>query len=174
MKIEFTSSDHYTWSDFVFKVLSDREYVVFDLEATGPNHETGSVTQIGAIRVRNGNPIDNETFSNLVKPWKEIPKAIEGLTGITNEAVAHAEEFSEVYPEFFEWCGNSVLVTQCGYEFDFPILDAECERSGLPKMQNVRLDAKAIFAYLHRDQFENFSTRYSGLRNWDGHVRAKS
>jgi DNA polymerase III epsilon subunit-like protein len=73
---------------------------------------------------------------------------------------AGAPDFVSVCEGFRDFCGDAVLVTQCGYEFDFPLLDRECERVGMLPMPNVRLDTKAIFAVLHPDRSETFSTDF--------------
>lgn len=160
MRVAFTDPVHYTLSDFAFHGLHGRRYVVFDVESTGADPAADSVTQIGAVAVYDDGPHDEECFVSLVKPWKPIPGKIGRLTGITNDRVAEAASFAAAWPGFAAFCGNSALVTQCGYEFDFPILDAECDRAGLPRLTNARLDTKAIFALLHPGSFEIFSTDF--------------
>jgi DNA polymerase III epsilon subunit-like protein len=160
MNITFTGSDNYTLSDFVFEGLRGRRYVVFDVEATGPDENVESVTQIGAVAVYDDGPRDTESFVTLVKPWKTIPEKIERLTGVTNERVAEAADVAQIWPAFVAFCGDSPLVTQCGYEFDFPILDRERSRIGIPPLTNDRLDTKAIFALLHPKRAETFSTNF--------------
>ncbi len=156
VKITFTSAEEYELSGFHFGDFDEREFVVFDLEATGPDAEQDSVTQFGAVRMG----VEAATFEGLVKPWKPIPEKIEKLTGVTNQRVAEAESFAVVFERFREFCGNAVLVTQCGYEYDFPLLERECARSGLPMLPNERLDTKAVFAMLHPDRSETFSTNF--------------
>ena len=156
MKITFISAEEYELRDFRFDLLANRDFVVFDLEGTGPDAERDSVTQFGAVRLGN----EAQTFESLVKPWRPIPPKIEELTGVTNERVGEAESFSVVFERFREFCGDAVLVTQCGYEYDFPLLDRECERAGIARLENTGLDTKAIFALLHPDRSEIFSTDF--------------
>ncbi|MEO6874241.1 MAG: 3'-5' exonuclease [Opitutaceae bacterium] len=160
MKISFLDAQYYLLSGFAFSGFSKRRYVVFDVESTGIDHQSESVTQIGAVAVYASGPRDTESFKSLVKPWKPIPDKIEKLTGITNIQLADAAEFPAVWPEFIKFCGNSPLVTQCGYEFDFPILDQECARAGVSPLGNPRLDTKALFALLHPERSEVFSTNF--------------
>jgi DNA polymerase III epsilon subunit family exonuclease len=159
MNVTFQNADCYELRDFRFSGWAGLEYVVFDLEATGPVVEADSVTQIGAVRLY-GDGTDGAVFESFVRPWKPIPPKIEGLTGITNARVATAPEFAAVWNDFRTFCGDAVLVTQCGYEFDFPLLDRVCDRAGLKRLANVRLDTKAIFALLHPDRAETFSTDF--------------
>lgn len=152
--------DSYEFGPFSFTGLSNRRYVVLDLEATGPDSATDSVTQIGAVALYDDGPCDSESFSRFVRPWKRIPEKIERLTDISNEEVASADDFAAVWVEFAEFCSDSTLVTQCGYEFDLPLLQRECARIDADFMCNVWLDTKAVFAMLHPDRFETFSTDF--------------
>lgn len=156
MNITFPSADCYELRDFHFSGLAARDYVVFDLEATGPDPVEDSITQIGAVWLGE----DDAAFESLVRPWKPIPPKIEELTGVTNTRVKTASGFAEAFAQFRNFCGDAVLVTQCGYEFDFPLLDRECDRAGLGRLTNTRLDTKAIFALLHPQRTETFSTNF--------------
>ena len=160
MNVDFIDSEHYRIPSFSFGPLTGRRYVVFDFESTGPIYSEDSITQIGAVAVYDDGPCDEESFCSLVRPWKPIPAKIEELTGVTNELVASAPNFGAIFSEFEAFCGDSALVTQAGYEFDFPIADLECHRAGYPRLANPRLDTKAIFALLHPERSENFSTNF--------------
>lgn len=160
MILKFDAPDSYCLSEFAFDLSQAHRFVVFDLEATGADHLTDSVTQVGAVAVYADGPHDDETFTSLVLPARPIPPKIEALTGVTNEMVSSAPEFSEVFPRFARFCDGSALVTQCGYEFDFPLMDRECECAGYAKLGSDRLDTKAVFALMHREKHEIFSTDY--------------
>lgn len=160
MRIEFTTADTYELSGFVFQKFAGKRYVVFDVEATGPDQNADSVTQIGAIVVDGHRMCMTASYMSLVKPWQSIPEKIEALTGVTNERVATAPGFAEAWAGFKTFCSDAVLVTQCGYEFDFPILDHECVRVNTPRLMTPRLDTKVIFALLHPEMTETFSTNF--------------
>lgn len=159
MKITFPCADYYELRDFQFQGLSGHNFVVFDLEATGPEPATDSVSQVGAVKLDDAEQGD-AAFESLVRPWKPIPQKIEELTGVTNAQVLTASDFAEAFARFRAFCGDAVLVTQCGYEYDFPLLDRECDRAGLRRLANARLDTKAIFALLHPQRSETFSTNF--------------
>lgn len=159
MNVTFPSADCYELRDFRFDGLSGRKYVIFDLEATGPLAESNAITQIGAVALGE-TKADETAFETLVQPWEAIPPKIEALTGISNDRVADAPGFARVWDDFRNFCGDAVLVTQCGYEFDFPLLDRECDRVGVRPLPNVRLDTKSIFAILHPERTETFSTDF--------------
>lgn len=155
-----SNTDHtYTWSNFFLKDLHRRAYWVFDLEATGIDYAFERVIQVGGVAVEAGRVVEDSAFASFVRPDKPIPDAIKRLTGISQEDVASAPTFSEVLALFLASCQGRIFVTQCGYEFDYPLLDAECKRHSLA-LDLLRLDTKAVFAYLHPDVDTTFSTDY--------------
>lgn len=84
------------------------DYVCLDLETTGLNPKTDRITEIGAVRVRDG--IQTEKFETFVNPGRKLEARITELTGITDEQLADAPEIDEVLPEFLRFLGEDVLV----------------------------------------------------------------
>jgi DNA polymerase-3 subunit epsilon len=160
MPIQFTDDYSYIWSGFTLEDIENQFYWVFDVEATGIDVTTEQVTQLGGVRVA-GNQTDfTSTFASYVCPNKPIPQKIQKLTGITSRQTETASKFAEVFPRFLERCRGHILVTQCGYEFDYPLLEAECQRCGLIFPDFVQLDTKAFFAFLHPELDQTFSTDF--------------
>ena len=62
------------------------DYVALDLETTGFYPNSCAITEIGAVRVREGHIVDQ--FQQLVNPLRPIPRQITTLTGITDAMVA--------------------------------------------------------------------------------------
>ncbi len=105
--------------------LADSGFVVFDLETTGAKAPPCRVTEVGAIRVLNGQIADE--FHTLVNPETEIPEFITSLTGINDEMVADAPKFSEIASELLEFIGDSILVAH-NAQFDMSFLNYEIGR----------------------------------------------
>ncbi|GAB2674209.1 PolC-type DNA polymerase III [Paenibacillus thermoaerophilus] len=160
MKIEPISDAEYAVSGVRIKNIRDQTFCVFDLEATGPNEAEDSIIQIGGILLNGRSKTIEKTFETLVKPSKSIPEVIERLTGIYNKEVEGATGLSEIYPEFVEFSKGSILVTQAGYEFDWPLLHNECKRNGLTMLPNTIMDTKALFTYLFPEVNEIISTNF--------------
>ncbi|MBA2688945.1 MAG: UvrD-helicase domain-containing protein [Gemmatimonadaceae bacterium] len=99
---------------------SSMDFTVVDIEATSLDVTQSHPVELAAVRVREGR-IDGE-FQELVRPPLSIPTAASSVHGITNEAVASARTFAEVWPEFRKFCGTDMIVAHNGYHFDFPVL----------------------------------------------------
>lgn len=84
------------------------EFVVFDIETTGFSKYDDSITEIGAVKIINGEI--KEIYNQLINPGQLIPEKVVELTGITNEMVADMPSISEVLPKFKEFIGESILV----------------------------------------------------------------
>ncbi len=79
--------------------------VFIDLETTGANPAVDHITEIGLVEVDQQGVAQH--WSSLVKPATSIPAFIQGLTGITNDMVQDAPEFSSLAADLFEktqWC----------------------------------------------------------------------
>lgn len=65
-------------------------YVALDLETTGIGARHEKITEIGMVKVIDGEATD--TYHTMVNPHREIPKRIVELTGITDDMVKDARE----------------------------------------------------------------------------------
>jgi DNA polymerase III subunit epsilon len=92
----------------LWRPLDAAEYVVVDLETTGGGPHDSGITEIGAVRVRNGRLA--ETFVTLVNPRRRIQPFVVGLTGITDHMVRDAPPIEVALPHFFDFAGDAVLV----------------------------------------------------------------
>lgn len=83
-------------------------FVVFDIETTGLSSAHDQITEIGAIKIEQGEIVSE--FSQLINPGVNITTEISELTGITNEMVASAPPIENVLPKFIDFCEEAVLV----------------------------------------------------------------
>ena len=88
--------------------LGQTAFVVFDVETTGLNGSTDMITEIGAVRIENGEEVAE--FSELVNPGRMIPEKVVELTGITDAMVRDCPTIEELAPKFYEFCKGAVLV----------------------------------------------------------------
>ena len=96
-----------------------------DLETTGTTSTGDRITEIGIVRVADGEFADE--WSTLVNPERSIPEDIRVLTGISNEMVRDAPTFAELRREVFERLEGHVLVAH-NARFDYGFLKNEFRR----------------------------------------------
>lgn len=96
-------------------------YCVLDTETTGLSHCYDEVIEIGILKVRDGNTVDQ--YSQLIKPRNAIDGFITNLTGITNKMVKDKPTIKEVENDVLAFLGDDVIV---GYNtlFDIRFLNA--------------------------------------------------
>lgn len=111
--------------DLEQRILSETDFVVFDLETTGAKTPPCRITEIGAYRVAGGKITDE--FHTLVNPETPIPVFISQLTGISDQMVRNAPKFGEVAADFLRFIGDSVLVAHNAH-FDMRFLNHEIGR----------------------------------------------
>ncbi len=133
-------------------------FVVFDIETTGLSAAVNRVTEIGAVKIVNGQVC--EEFQTFVNPECEIPQNITELTGITGDMVADAPTFEQAFDAFCEFCGKDVVLVAHNASFDVGFMRAGAERIGkqfdytyldtvpmcryvFPDMRSVKLDLVA-------------------------------
>ncbi len=114
----------------------DTTYCVLDLETTGLSAKTEKITEIGIMKIKNGEVL--EKFCEFVNPEKPIPQKVQEVTNITDDMVADSPTIEELFPKVLEFIKGSVLVAHnaafdigflknvakgLGYEFDYTYVD---------------------------------------------------
>ncbi len=123
------------------------EFIVFDIETTGLSAQTCKITEIGAVKIRDGAVIDR--YNTFVNPECPIPEEITQLTSITNEMVADARTIEEVLPEFLKFVGDRLLIAH-NADFDTGFIRVAAKAQGIP-FTNAYLDTVALSRYLNPD-----------------------
>ena len=114
----------------------DTTYCVLDLETTGLSAKTEKITEIGIMKIQNGEVVDK--FCEFVNPEKPIPQRVQEVTNITDDMVKDAPTIDVLFPKVLEFIKGSVLVAhnavfdigflknvakELGYEFDYTYVD---------------------------------------------------
>lgn len=137
-----------------------QKFLVFDLEATGFDVKREYITQIGCVPVINGKIKIKDKFSSFIYSPKKIPEKISRLTGIINREVKTAPKLEAVLQKLWSLYHDFIWTAQCGFEFDFPILQNNIKRLGIAYFNPQMIDTKVIFAYLHPEIDSTFSTDF--------------
>ena len=104
------------------------EIVCFDIETTGLKVDRETITEIGAVVLRNGEI--GERFQTFVNPGRRLTPEIIGLTGITDEMLRDAPSLKEALTAFLEFVDGRPLAAH-NAEFDIGFIRAGCRRVGL-------------------------------------------
>ena len=140
----------------------DGTFICFDLETTGLSANRDKITEIGAVKVVNGEITD--TFSTFANPEMPISAKITELTGINDDMVKDAPSQEQAVRAFLDFAGDNVLVAH-NAPFDTSFIRKACEnfdipynytsidtvaisRAILPDIKNCKLDTVAKYLRL--------------------------
>ena len=105
------------------------EIVCFDIATTGLKVTQEAITEIGAVRLRNGEIV--ETFQTFVDPERRLTPEIIGLTGITDDMLRGAPKLKDALTAFLAFAGGAPLAAH-NAEFDISFIRAGCRKCGIP------------------------------------------
>lgn len=141
------------------KDIKDQEFVVFDLETTGLSRFADKITEIGAVRVKDGEIV--EEFNELVNPEKMIPEKVIELTGITNEMVMDKPKIDQILPKFLNFAAGAILVGQ-NSDFDIGFVKENAKILNLdfaPIYMDTLPMARALFADMGRFSLDKIARK---------------
>ncbi len=107
-------------------LLNKIPFVVLDVETTGLASKSNRIIEIGLVKVFNGEIL--ETLKSFFNPDTQLPTAITKLTGITDEDLFAAPNFSSWISKINDFISDSVIVAH-NSSFDLSFLKAEYERA---------------------------------------------
>ncbi|MEP7361084.1 MAG: polyribonucleotide nucleotidyltransferase, partial [Chloroflexota bacterium] len=108
--------------DFVDAFGANKPFVVFDVETTSRDVKSGSLVEIGAVKVEQGKITDK--WSTLVNPG--MPIVGKQLHGITDADVKDAVAPAAAAKTFMDWAGDALLVGH-NVGFDLGFVEAALE-----------------------------------------------
>ncbi len=103
-------------------------FVALDLETTGLNPNTDTITEIGAVVFQNGKELDR--FHSFVDPQRKLDPENIALTGITDEMLAGAPLIEEALPKLLAFINGRVIVAH-NARFDTSFIKKACEKCGI-------------------------------------------
>lgn len=130
-----------------------REFVIMDIETTGLDPYSDRIIEIGIIKVKDGEIIDQ--YNTLINPEMDIPITATRINNITNHMVKNKPKIYDVIDKIYNMLNVQTIV---GYNvrFDLSFLDVALGRSNLtidsPKILDV-LDL--VRQTISKDQIQN-------------------
>ena len=136
------------------------DYVVFDLETTGFDPKTSKIIEIGALKYKNNELV--EELSILVNPECSIPDVITTITGIDDDLVSSAITIREALPKFIAFIEDLPLVAH-NSKFDLSFIEENILNLNLPMINNTNIDT----VYLARKYIKGvFNHKLETLKNY--------
>ena len=83
------------------------KYAVVDLEATGTG-SSAKIIQVGIVILENGQI--SQTYQTDVNPHEVLDEHIKQLTGLSDQRLSQAPDFSQVAREIYELIEDAVFV----------------------------------------------------------------
>ncbi len=122
--------------------IKDITFVAFDTETTGLSPTNDRIVEVGVIKFRNGEVIEEKSW--LINPGRPIPKRVQKVHGITDEMVQGKPDFKTFYPEFEAFVDGCVLIAH-NARFDVSMMREEIKRNELETPSNVVFDTLKLF-----------------------------
>ncbi|MDR2931873.1 MAG: PolC-type DNA polymerase III, partial [Oscillospiraceae bacterium] len=146
------------------------EFIVFDLETTGLSAAMERITEIGAVRLRDGVVV--ESFNTFVDPEKSVPSDIVKLTGITDDMLVGAPKEADALAAFYAFCGgDSAVLVAHNAPFDTAFIRAAAQRCKM-SYAFTGIDTVPIARAIYKDS-KNFRlntiAKYLGLPDFNHH-----
>jgi DNA polymerase-3 subunit alpha (Gram-positive type) len=115
-------------------MISQTSFVVVDLETTGLEPNLDSIVEIAAVKVVNGQIVDEKT--TLVHPGIFVPQETTDITGITTEMLIGQPKFEEVVEDYLNFIGEDGVFVAHNADFDFAFFNSHLRRMNKPELKN--------------------------------------
>ena len=123
------------------------EFIAFDIETTGLDKREDKIIEIGAVRMKGGQVLDQ--FATFAYPGHMLGPKTVSLTGITDEMLRGAPNPDDAVRAFLDWAGDRPLVAH-NAEFDVGFLKHTCQRLSIP-FAPLWMDTLILAQYLCPD-----------------------
>jgi len=120
-----------------------RPLVFLDIETTGATARNSRITEIGALRIENGQIV--KTFKQLINPEQSVPPFITRMTGISDDMLWDAPHFRTIADDLELFLDGALFIAH-NVNFDYGFIQSEFARIGqsfnMDKACTVRLSRK--------------------------------
>lgn len=155
--------------DWLAAVYDAAVFIAFDTETTGLDPLAGRIVEIGAVKFDRRGMIAR--YNVLINPEMPMPEEAGKVNGITDEMLKDKPLIAAVFPDFFDFIGNGILVAH-NAPFDISYINAELkriERAPLAnKVVDTRIFAKEVFPGLARYALQDLAVQF-GITALEAH-----
>ncbi len=121
-------------------LLSDVDFVAFDLETTGLDPAACRIVEFGAVRFRLDGA-ESARYAQLVDPGCRIPWQVVRIHGITTAMVRGKPTVAEALPGFLDFLGaDQTVLLAHNARFDLEFLRVALAETGLPLLPHAVVD----------------------------------
>jgi len=152
------------------KIKEVTSYTLYDSETTGLDLTEARIVEHGCLRIRDNKIVDS--YRTLVNQKMEVPYGASEINGITTEMC----EKEGIDPKLaceqvINFLGDDIVAGLNNVAYDFPLLEKECNRYGLPrpKIENW-LDVGTLHKglalgnlYNQEEMYFKYSTRIKNI-----------
>lgn len=118
------------------ELLEELNFCVIDLETTGGNHENDQIIEIGMVKIKNLEIVDEKNL--LIDPQIDIPEFIQKLTSIKQKDIQGCPTIQDVIEEILAFIGDDIVVAH-NISFDLPFINSVLRRLGRDELENKSL-----------------------------------
>lgn len=143
---DYLATFDHTWCDD--DAPEKVRFVVLDCETSGTDPRRDSLISIGAVTVKAGEIILEDSFEALLKvAYNDSAVTVHG---ITRDEAAQGMNETEALTAFLPWLRDGVIV---GHHigFDITMLNLACQRQFNVELRNPSLDTMALTLHLEQD-----------------------
>lgn len=150
------------------------QYIVLDLEwnqplspqrmVRDPFNLSGEIIQIGAVRIDNLKDLNiTDRYSEIVRPvfYTKMNKRVNEVTELTDDDLAQGRPFTEVCPEFLEWCGEDYAFITWGGSDIYMLEDNMCIHEMDIDVLPECYDAQVVFDDQITQEDRSFALSYA-------------
>ena len=117
------------------------DYVVFDIETTGLNKDIDKIIEIGALKYKNNELI--EEFNFLINPNIPLPQIIVDITGIQDRNLEDKETIDKILPKFVSFIEDLPLLAH-NNTFDLGFINKNLKDLNLDELTNKNIDTLEV------------------------------
>ncbi|MBE6149830.1 MAG: hypothetical protein E7170_03825 [Firmicutes bacterium] len=138
------------------------DYVIFDIETTGLDCFNDKIIEIGAVKVKNNEII--EEFNYLINPNIKLPEVIINITGITDEDLNNKKTIDVILPKFIEFIEDYPLLAH-NNSFDLSFINENIKKLNLGKLNNTMVDtlelSRKYLTHMYNHKLETLKKYYN-------------